>query len=201
MASIIRVKARWQGFQGAPGYSIFHMRDFAGSDPVVAEAEAAMARVRTFFTSIVSLIPAVASVQVESDVEVIEETNGDLLNVLSGTAVSAVSGGASGSAPFAAPVGGVVTWRTSVVRNSRRIRGRTFLVPLSSAAFETNGTLSSSALTDINTAATSLTNPAGSPDMGVWARPTAPGATDGLWAAATSFSIPDMGTVLRSRRD
>lgn len=201
MASIIRVKARWQGFQGAPGYTIFHMRDFAAAEPTVAEADAAITRVKAFFTGIAPYLPAVVQVQVENDIEVIEETTGDLVNILSAASTSAVTGGAASGSPYAAPVGAVVTWRTTVVRNNRRIRGRSFLVPLSSTAFENNGTLVSTALTVINNAATALINPAGAPDLGVWARPTVPGANDGLWAAVSSFSVPDMGSVLRSRRD
>lgn len=201
MAPIIRIKARWQGFQGGPGYSIFHLRDFSSTDPTKAEAEAGMARIRLFFQNISGIIPAVASVQVESDVEVIEETTGELLSVIAATSTSVVAGGASSTAKFATAAGGLVTWRTSLVHNGRRIRGRTFLVPLSSAAFDVDGTLSSSAVSDINTAATALANPSGAPDMGVWARPSAPGASDGVWAAVTSFSIPDKGSVLRSRRD
>lgn len=201
MASIIRVKARWTGFQGAPGYSVFHFRDFSAGEPVKADADGAVSRIRTFFQSFSPYIPAGTTVQVESDVEVLEETDGTLTNVLGATAVSAVPGTASGTASYAAAVGAVVTWRTGGIRNGRRIRGRTFLVPLSSTAFAPDGTLAVAFINTLEPGATALINGTGTPDLGVWARPSGPGATDGVWNVVTSYSIPDMGAVLRSRRD
>jgi hypothetical protein len=201
MPNVLRVKAQWTGFTGSPGYSVFHFRDFDSDTPTDAQATAAMARVREWCANVSQFVPAVVSLQVQSDVDVIEDTTGQLVTVLSGTPVLAVTGGASASAGFATAVGAVITWRTGTVRNGRRVRGRTFIVPLSSAAFETNGTLSSAALTAFNTAATNLRNPTGTPDLGVYARPSGPAATDGSWAVVTGHSVPDMGAVLRSRRN
>jgi len=201
MASIIRVKAKWSGFSGAPGYSVFHFRDFSAGEPTNADATAATARLKTFFEAWKILVPTGASIQIESDVEVIEETTGQLTTVLAATPVAVVSGAASAAATFASAVGAVVTWRTPGIRNGRRIRGRTFLVPLSSTAFQNDGTLASSTVGTVGSAAAALIDSAGTPDLGVYARPTGPGATDGIWYAVTSYSIPDMGAVLRSRRD
>lgn len=201
MASIIRVKAKWSGFSGAPGYSVFHFRDFSAGEPTNADATAAVARLKTFFGAFAINLPTGVAIQVESDVEVIEETTGMLTTVLSATPVSPTAGAASASATFAAAVGAVVTWRTPGIRNGRRIRGRTFLVPLSSTAFAPDGTLATSTISTIAGAATALIDGSGSPDLGVYARPTGPGATDGIWYVANSFSVPDMGAVLRSRRD
>lgn len=211
MATMIRIKARWSGFTGGPGYSVFYFRDFSATEPVAADATAAMARVRTFFDDIKINLPSTVNIQVESDVEVIEETTGALTDVLAGTPVAVVAGLASPTAVYAAAVGAVVTWRTGGIRNNRRIRGRTFLVPLSSTAFASDGTLSAVAVTDLSDAATLLRSAAGTPDLGVWARPTAikdaagnpTGAynADGIWYVVASHSIPDMGAVLRSRRN
>lgn len=201
MAVILRVQARWGGFTGSPGYSVFHFRDFAGGDPVTQDATDAAARVRTFFDAIKAYLPFGVTVQVESDVPVLEETNGELQTVLTAASQTVVTGNASSVAPFASPVGGVITWRTNGVREGRRVRGRTFLVPLSSAAFQADGSLLSAALTTFQTAAGALSTGTGTPDLGVWARPTTKVAADGIWYAVSSYSIPDMGAVLRSRRD
>lgn len=201
MAKIMRVKARWSGFQGGPGYSIFHFRDFNTDDPTNQNATDAIARVRAFFTTINPVLPNTVSIQVEADVEVLEDTTGALVGMVNGTSVSAVTGTAGGTAPYAAAVGAVVTWRTSSIRNGRRMRGRTFLVPLSSTAFAADGTLIDSALNYINQAATALRSNAAQPDLGVYGRPSGPAATDGVWYAVTAHSTPDMGAVMRSRRD
>lgn len=202
MAGILRVTARWTGFIGSPGYSVFHFRDFtAGGEPTSAQAQVAVDKVRAFFAGVGPYIPNVATVTLLPDVPVIEETTNTMTGVFSTTVPAPVVGTAGVGSEFAAAVGAVVTWRTSVVRNGRVIRGRTFLVPLARNAFFTDGTLAAAAITAINNAATTLRDPTGDGDLGVYARPSAPGATDGEWAFASAHSLPDMGAVLRSRRD
>ena len=201
MADIARVKVRWSGFTGSPGYSVFHFRDFGGVTPTVSDVELAIDRVDAFFNAIKAYLPSVVNVKTQADVEVIDETNGSLVNVLQGTPTAGVNGTASGATPYAAATGAVLTWRTSGIRNGRRIRGRTFLVPMSSDCFSFDGTINGTALTTLTTAATALTDTTGLADLAVWARPTGPGATDGIAHAVTAFSIPDMSAVLRSRRD
>lgn len=178
-----------------------HFRDFGGTFPTTADVQVAVDRLRTFFDAIKLYIPSQVTIQVLGEVEVLEETTGQLLDVLVATTPAAVVGTAVASTPYAAAVGAVVSWRTGVVRNGRRIRGRTFLVPLSSTAFDSSGTLIAAALTTMNAAATALRDATTIADLGIYARPTGPGATDGLWALVTGHQIPDMGSILRSRRD
>lgn len=201
MASIMRVKMKWSGFSGAPGYSVFHMRDFGDVEPTAADAQSAAAKVNQFALEVSSYLPSVVTLQVQSDVEVLEESNGMLNTVHSVTGMTPKLGTAPAATTFAAAVGGVITWRTPGIRNGRRIRGRTFLVPFASTAFQSDGTLAATTVSGLGICATNLIEAAGNGDLGVWARPTAPGATDGVWHAVTGFSVPDMGAVLRSRRD
>jgi hypothetical protein len=106
----------------------------------------------------------------------------------------------------------VINWKTAGVRAGRRVRGRSFLVPLLSQTFDVNGTATSAALTTVNGAAGPLyAGTEGDIRLGVWARPTAikdvngnPTGEyneDGVWHPATAHSVPDMAAVLRSRRD
>jgi len=201
MASLLRVKARWSGFQGSPGYSVFHFSNFAGASPTGSEATVAVTKVREFFFAIRTQIPTGCTVLVEPDVDVIESTDGKLISVLNGGAPGPVAGGASAAAGYATAVGAVVTWRTAGIRKGRRVKGRTFIVPLSSVAFANDGTLNGDIIFSLTQAALGLSDQASSPDLGVYGRPSAKGATDGVWFPVASYSIPDMGAVLRSRRD
>jgi hypothetical protein len=202
MAEILRVRARWSGFIGGPGYTVLHFKEFeAGGTQTLAAAQGAVDKTRAFFNSIKGALPANTTVQVMPDVDVIEETTGQLTNALTTTTPVSVVGGAVGTATYSAATGAVITWRTSVIRNGRRIRGRSFLVPLSSVAFDVDGTLHSTYFNTISTAATALRDGTTSGDLGVYARPSAPGAADGIWAVVTGHTVPDMGAVLRSRRD
>lgn len=201
MAELLRIKARWGGFTGAPGYTVFHMRDFEAGGGVAGQAQAGVDKVRTFFDGIRMWLAYGVTVQVLGEVEIIEDTTGQMVNVVGVTQPAIVTSGASVVDRYAAAVGAVITWRTAGVRNGRRIKGRSFMVPLTGNAFENNGTLHADALGAINTAATTLRNGATSPDLGVYARPSGPAATDGVWHVVTSHSTPDFSAVLRSRRD
>lgn len=201
MPQIARVKMRWSGFNGAPGYSVFHLRDFVSSDGTPPDHNAAATKIDDFALGVSSYLPNGVSVQVMSDIEVIDEATGNLIDVKTITAKAVRNGTATAGTTYAAAVGGVITWRTGLVVRNRRVRGRTFLVPFASTAFESNGTLSTATVNGLTTLGNAMINQTGAADLGIWSRPTVAGASDGVWAAVTSFSVPDMSAVLRSRRD
>lgn len=212
MSNLLRVKLRWSGFQGGPGYSIFHFANSNEGFNTVAEAQDAVDRVDAFAEAIKGMIPYQTTLTVEGDVEDVVPETGEMLTVFSATPAAAHNATVSLGPTFAGPVGAVINWKTGGVRAGRRVRGRTFLVPLLSQTFDINGTMTSGALTTVNAAAAPLY--AGTTDdirLGVWARPTAIKDVDGnptgdynpdgIWHPATAHSVPDMAAVLRSRRD
>lgn len=193
--ALYRVKARWTGFTGSPGYSIFHFD--ISTTPNPTDAQAVAGEVRQFFADNSTRLPSAVRVQVEGFVEVIDEPTGQLQDVVAITAPTAVNGAASGG--FSSATGACVVWTTGGVRNGRRVMGRTFLVPLSSSNYDVDGTLVGGSLTGIQTAANTLVG-----DMlgfVVYARPSAPGAADGESFVVTGSRVADKTAVLRSRRD
>ena len=201
MSGMLKVKTKWTGFNGAPGYTNFYFRDFSSTgEPTQTHASGAVTRTHTFWNNLQSRFPSVVQLAVQGDVEVIEETNGEMKSVFSVTPPTTVTGSAT-SGLYSGPVGAVVNWRTGGVRNGRRVRGRTFLVPLANENYQTDGTIDPTKLASMNTTVAALADQTGSPDLGVWARPTTPGGSDGVWYAVTSGSVPDLAAVLRSRRD
>jgi hypothetical protein len=86
------------------------------------------------------------------------------------------------------------------VRKNKRVKGRTFLVPLTGSAFDNSGTPTPAAIAGIQGAATTLAANVDATQLVVWARPTAKGATDGAVGFVTSASVPDQGSILTSRR-
>lgn len=213
MPSMLRVKMQWSGFQGGPGTTSFYFRDFGGGgewNPSNVEAAAAATRVQTFADALKTYIVAGSSLQVLSDVEEVESTNGNLVDVWNGGAQAPIAS-MNSAGGYSAASGAVINWKTGVVRRNRRIQGRTFLVPLGPNVYENNGTLLTAAVNALTAAGTALIDGAGTPDLGVWARPTRvkdangnyTGETlpDGEWALVSSLRVPDMAAVLRSRRD
>lgn len=204
MASILRVITRWSGFTGGPGYTVLHFRDFeSGEGPnggfSEAQALSAVTRVRAFFDTIKGFVPTVVVFDVLPEVEVIESTDGRLISAINVTPPAQVRG--TGTGNYSAAAGAVVNWRTAGIRNGRRVRGRTFLVPLAVGAFSGTGELAPGTRTGIAAAAATLAEQGGSPDLGVYGRPSGPGATDGVWFGVTSSNVPALSAILTSRRD
>lgn len=201
---ILRVVARWTGFSGAPGYSSFHFAADAGfwdggiigDDAEVAANRVAQAVVRGF-GSAASYLPTQVNVNIEPQVELINSDSGEILGAIDLGSFDTVSGRSEGG--YSSASGAVVNWRTNDYRAGRRIRGRTFLVPISAAAYQDDGTLISDALDDFRLFAERIVDEAGASELGVWSRPQ--NGAGGVFATVTNGTVPDKVAVLRSRRD
>jgi hypothetical protein len=198
---VMRVKLRWSGFQGGPGYSVFHFMNGNIGTPTVAEVDLALGKVKTFAEAIKNMIPANTSLLVENDVEELTVSSGQLDAIVTGTAQTVTTSTTLASTTYSAASGAVITWRTPGVRNGRRVRGRTFLVPLQSAIYQNDGTIDNGFVTGISNAAAALRTPTSGVRLVVYARPTtaAPGSGDVF--DVTSHSVPDRVAILKSRRD
>lgn len=201
MAELIRAKIRWNGFAGAPGYTNFHFQQGDGSSRPPDMAVDTMAKVQQFTNDIRTLLPYQVTIKMPTELEIVDSANGQLIDVITAPTLPDTIGTATASDNYAAAVGAVISFRTNGIRNGRRVRGRTFIVPATSTAFENNGTLRATAIAACQAGATTLMSSTNGPTFGIFARPTGPSATDGLWFPAVSASVPDMGAVLRSRRD
>ena len=186
MASLERVVCEWTGTTALPGVSVFY--GTPGTPTLASD-------VYTFFDAIKALLPVGLSIRVPNTGDLIEDSDGSLAGTWSSTGVGTVTG-TSGN-PYAAGVGARIVWRTNGVRNRRRVRGSTFICPLINGVYETNGTISASALSTLGTAATAL---AAGGNLVVWSRPSAGGGTDGDSNSVLSAEVPDRVTALRSRR-
>lgn len=198
MVNISRVRAEWTGFPGAPGISTFY--GISTSPPLAA--------IHNFFAAIVGLLPSDVSIQVAGSGDMIDPINGDLMGTWSGTAPALVTGTDTGV--YSAPTGAIVHWLTGDVLDGHRLVGGTYLVPLAGAAFDLTGSIASTPLTTLRTAAQDYITYAGGSTV-VWHRPRVAKAATAYKPAVTAraggysvFSaadVPDRAVVLRSRRD
>lgn len=192
--TITRITAQWSGFRGAPGYSNFY---FDGEFVDSAGAEAAGVAIHAFFDDFRISLPVGLSIAIQPTADVIDEASGQILSVVDFTPPATVSG--SGTGGYSSATGAVVNWNTNDYVRGRRVRGRTFLVPLAGGAFDTNGDLSTGVLTAIRDSADGLITAALTQPMCVWSRPQ--NGAGGSSHVVSSATVPDLGAVLRSRRD
>jgi len=175
----------WSTGIGGAGVSVFY-------SPFGVDMTTELA---TFFNAIKSNFPAGITIACDNAGDKIDDASGELTGSWT-DGTSWTLGGGSGSF-WPAGAGGRVVWKTSGVNRGRRIRGTTFLVPLTVGSYETDGSLLSTSISTMANAATAyfdtsiLTNCAPS----VWSR------THGIQADITGRTVPDRVAVLRSRRD
>jgi hypothetical protein len=200
MPEVLRVKLNWTGFIGAPGYTNLYFSEFNETGYVQADADGAVSKASTFATQLRDYLPAAVTIGVDPTVEIVQSDTGDLVGFFSTTPAAAGPGALTGT--YSAASGACISWGTNGIRNGRRIRGRTFVVPLGGSAYESNGTLAPAAVSALTSYANALkNNTTGRGDFGIWARPTTKTATDGVWYPAQTVSVKDKAAVLRSRRD
>jgi hypothetical protein len=198
--ALYRGKIRWTIPGAGTALSVLHFSGSGLSGATQAEADEVTAKIHAFLTPIINVLPNVVKVQALSEVEEINPGTGDLIGFWNTPAKAERAGTASATAGWAAAAGAVISWSTAGVRNGRRVRGRTFIVPLSNECWDVDGTIKSVPLGSLTTGATALTTGSDVVRFAVWSRPSSPGASDGDDFNVTGFRIPDMSAILRSRR-
>lgn len=188
----------WQGWSGAPGVSLFRVQGDCDS----TQADAAAAAQRALLVGVgITNYPSNVSLTCEPLIKVIADGDGSLVDQRTlATVPSAITG--SGSGNWSAVTGACIVWRTAQSTGRRMLMGRTFLVPLATAAFNTQGQLASAFLTGANTAlSTYITRVAGGVPGHplVWHRPV--NKAGGFGAAVTGATINKAGAEIRRRRD
>lgn len=159
------------------------------------EATDITAPLGTFFTAIKGLFPAAVTWNIPTTGDVIEITNGHITGAWTGGTGTTIVGTAGGA--YVAGTGAFVRWSSSQIRDNRRMRGRTFLCPLSTGCFDVSGTLTDANVTTLQNAAVIL---AATGSLIIWGRPRGKGGSDGQSGLVTGASVPDKVTSLRTRR-
>lgn len=187
MANILKVVSLWTGFIGAPGYTTLY---FASPSPPP------LAAVRAWFQGMSGVLPTVVTIQVQGVGDVVDDGTGVITGSWSAPAPAAVVGAVGGV--YAAPSGLVCNLTTATIVNGRRVRGRSFIVPIAGSANQADGSLAPGTVTSMGTTnATFLAATAG--QLIVWHRPV--DGAGGESAPVTNIVTPDKACVLRSRRD
>jgi len=194
VAHLDRGIVHWSGGQIGSGVSVFYAIPGSGLMPMI----------RTFFEAIKIDIANVITLTYDSGGDTIESTNGNLVGSWSGTSLTATTGGGGGF--NSAPTGGVVDWLTNTIFPAtkptgapHRGRGHTFIVPIATNSYDSDGTLNNTTVSRWKTAADALVASAAG-GMVIYHRHTAPGATDGTYGPVVDTKVRDRVAVLTSRR-
>jgi len=200
------VRTMWSGTSGGPGLTQMALLGAAGGSWNPGGEQAAVNAVRAFWESIKPYLPDELTLTVSPIVDYYNRETGELLGSnIAGTAPATVAG--TSAAAYAGGAGCKVTWETGQVRDGRRVRGSTYIVPLASSSFTATGTISGTTKTAINTAAATMLTAfsTASLTMGVWSRPREATAElpqrNGAAFQVTAGIASTKSAILRGRRD
>lgn len=159
------------------------------------DEDALGAALRTFYGVVAASSPDDVSFTFPNTGVTINDANGDVNGTWTGTFSSAAIAGAA-TTGFQMGVGCRVLWQTAGFRGGRHVVGTTFIVPLSSSAYTTNGFLASANASALDTAAEALIVAA---PLYIVSRPTTalPTGTSNIVIGST---VPTAVSWLRSRR-
>jgi hypothetical protein len=198
--TIAQIQASWAGLPGGPGFTTIYVRSTAASPTPLF----------TFFQNIVQHLPAAVSITVPSTGRLIDESNGKMTGVWNVAGGGTVAGTSANT--FAPQSGAQVKWDTGGFSNGRHVRGRMFIVPLSTSQYAATppGTLTPATCNNINTNATNMISQF-SGNLVVWQRPLFVLGADGkptdelkrpgTVSTVTTATTPTKAATLRGRRD
>lgn len=190
-----RVVIDWQGpYVKGRAVTVLH---FDGTE----QAAPPIPGLRAAFAAANNVLNPGGTIVFPSSGDSIDDTTGALNGSWAVAAVAPVACVAPGSAP--AGVGACITWTTGGIvmgaaGRPRRLRGRTFLVPIGGDAYDTDGTLKPAHVAAFQTLADGIRGAGG---LAVWHRPVGVGAANGNSYGVIAGSVRDKVAVLRSRRD
>lgn len=190
MANIWRLRAEWSG-SGVVGPGVTSIYT---TPAAVGQAD----DLETFFNAIKANIPSSVTITIPSNGDILEDTTGELIGTWSEPGTGGVVVGTF-AGDFARGVGAKVNWLTDGIYRGRRVKGRTFIVPIGAGLFGLDGLLDPATQTALQTAASAFHTAV--PEQVIWSRPndTAP-ATAGKSSAVIAAQVPNTVTWLRSRR-
>jgi hypothetical protein len=185
MADLRKVLVTWNGATGLPGLSVFY----------TLAADDVTTNLGTFFTAIKGLFPTGMTWSIPAAGDQISDNSGQLTGGWVGGTAATVT--CTGVTKYAAGTGSFVQWGTAIIVNNRRLKGRTFLAPLSNDQYDTDGTILTASVTTLNTALGTLV---GAGKLRVFHRPPRHTFSGGTSAVITSGVCADKTTSLRTRR-
>jgi hypothetical protein len=197
---LLRVKLTY-GPGSKVGVNTWHIRR---DTPPVPGAQPLITALGAFYQSVASEVFCTDQ-QASFDGNVVE-VGTDTPTQIGGLTTFTATGLNPATAYGSAGVGMCISWKSSLA--NRQGRGRTFLSPLASVAFQGDGTLSDTKLGNIRTAATTLVNASkadGNGGICVWSTATpkggvAPAPGHGVARDIIGHSISDKVAWLSSRR-
>ena len=127
MTNLYRVRTQINTAQGGPGVSTMYFRD----------VDTAIPSLYTLWNELRVLMPDNVAILIQPFGDIIDDATGTITGGWAKEPVAAIAGGST--TEYAAPAGLLMGWETGTILNGRRVRGHTFVVPITTANMTTDG--------------------------------------------------------------
>lgn len=194
---MFRVRVATTGWQGGPGLQTYY---YSHPDQTAANALIVVDHVRAKIAANSRAWAKGVAVQVSGDVDVITAATGEITDTLSVLQPASVTNTEATDTLAPTAVAMLLRLTTATFVGGRRVRGRSFISPISQASNSITGDPSAFFIGVIGALGAGLaTAPSNGALMVVWHRPLA--GAGGLACQVTGTSCSPKFAVLRSRRD
>lgn len=145
MTDLSRAQVTWTGPPGFPAVSSFYYKTSDGVN---------LTALKAFFEAIKNNLPTSITLKYPGFGTTLDDTTGDTTGTWSAAAPADTVGTAAGG--YSGVTGTCLTWHTGIYTGGRELKGRTFLVPLASICFNSDGRLQPATQASLKTAADAL---------------------------------------------
>lgn len=190
-----RYNVEWTIPNAGPSISVFHFAD--GTQPTI---QAAVHALRTAFQTINRYIPDDITLNFPAEFVRVDARTGQTTEFLNLVPPASVVGGVSGG--WAAGAGARLVYATDTVARGRRVRGATYLVPMASSVFGTNGQVTPTVIGEVTSAWQQFIADAtaAGTHLGVLSRPISGEPGTGFFARVTGVAVSPRAATLRGRK-
>jgi hypothetical protein len=209
MTNVYVAKVDWTGTYGHTGISRFAFERADHADVTRADVDSMATAIDDLFGPVMGWFPIDVSYTIDSIVEYYDGVLGTLLGEVAATSAHVLhAGGADGA--YGNGIGALLKWNTGGLFDGHRIRGRTYMVPLGSVAFQTDGVLKPDCVSSWLTGAAAYLAAMATAGLSplVWGHPRDVPATlrtpahhaAGHWASILTAAMDEKPAILGRRR-
>lgn len=195
---MLKVTVTGAGWPGAPSYNqyYFNAPDQEGND----QTQFAWERVRDAWEQLKTLCPNFVTHTVQGEVEILNHVTGEVTSSITVVPGSLVIPGVGTGLSLPPATAACLNHNTNDHKAGRKVRGRSFVSPISQGSSEADGTPTVACLAIVTAVSVILTEDTGSGEnLVVWSRPV--NGAGGSMHKVQTVTMPDRFAVLRSRRD
>jgi hypothetical protein len=200
MTQIARTRVILSGWEGAPGVNTFHWTGVGHTDIGDVQVDAFHDILHDAYDAITGSISGDVDWSIEPMVNIFEHSTGELVGWRTQSGAVITGGGTGTGLGISRAEQICMRWVTNDVVGNRRLQGRNFFGPISSAIVDSAGQIPDATATALEGYMSGLLDPYG-PRLAVWHQPPSTDPTSGAFGDVVSAVCFKHPAVLRSRRD